>query len=107
MNKYIFIKERDDIPEGFRKLTEEEIARDFVKLDAGQDYFISKNEWMLKFIKMWENELPALDAEAPDAIMSKIQKLSDEFDKYDLDKNKYIDYIEYKNFLCESVLVSE
>ena len=106
MAKYIFMKVKE-APEGFRHLTEEEIAKDFVKFDVSKDYFISKNEWMLNFIKLWEANLQELDAEAPDAIMSKIQILSDEFDKYDLDKNKYIDYIEYKNFLLNNIFVTD
>ncbi len=39
--------------------------------------------------------------------MTKIRELSDEFDKYDLDGNKYIDYIEYKNFLSDNIYISE
>ena len=39
--------------------------------------------------------------------MSRIECLSDEFDRYDLDGNKYIDFIEYKNFILNNLLVSE
>lgn len=105
--RYIITHERTDIPEGFRKLSDEEIAKDFLRLDVDKSYFISKNEWMINFIKLMGNDLNALEKEGPDSIMGKIQELSDEFDRYDLDGNKHIDYIEYKNFLSDSVLISE
>ena len=105
--RYIIAKERSKVPEGFRNLSEQEIANQFLKLDADKDYFISKNEWMLNCIKLLGEDLAALDAEAPDAIMEKIQQLSVEFDTYDLDGNRYIDYLEYKNFLLSNILVSD
>ena len=42
-----------------------------------------------------------------DSIMDKIQDLSNEFDKYDLDHNKYIDFDEYKNFITQNLFISE
>jgi hypothetical protein len=39
--------------------------------------------------------------------MGKIQQLSAEFDTYDIDGNRYIDYLEYKNFLLSNILVSD
>ena len=51
--------------------------------------------------------MPALEKEGPDTIMRKIQELSDEFDKYDLDNNKLIDYMEYKNFLSDNIYISD
>lgn len=107
MTRYVVTKERTEIPEGFRNLTEEEIAKDFLKLDVDKDYFITKNEWMLNFLNLWAQDIKTLDAEAPDAIMEKIQILSDEFDSYDLDGNKCIDYLEYKNFLLSNILISD
>lgn len=104
---YIIIQEKNNVPAGFRNLTDEEIAKDFLKMDIDKSYFISKNEWMLNFIKLLDNDLAALEKEGPAAIMSKIQELSDEFDKYDLDGNNYIDYIEYKNFLTDNIYISE
>jgi Ca2+-binding EF-hand superfamily protein len=105
--RYIITKERTNVPNGFRNLTEQEIANQFLKLDVDKDYFISKNEWMLNCIKLLGEDIAALDAEAPDAIMEKIQQLSAEFDTYDLDGNRYIDYLEYKNFLLSNILVSD
>lgn len=105
--RYIITKERTNIPEGFRNLSEQEIANQFLKLDTDKDYFISKNEWMLNCLKLLAEDIASLDAEAPDAIMQKIEHLSAEFDTYDLDGNKYIDYLEYKNFLLSNVMVSE
>lgn len=105
--RYIITQEKNNIPSGFRNLTDEEIAKDFLRMDVDKSYFISKNEWMLNFIKLLGNDLASLEKEGPDSIMGKIQDLSDEFDKYDLDGNKYIDYIEYKNFLSDNIYISE
>ena len=105
--RYIITKERANVPEGFRNLTEQEIAKQFLKLDVDKDYFISKNEWMLNCLKLWADDIATLDAEGPDAIMGKIEQLSAEFDTYDLDGNRYIDYLEYKNFLLSNILVSD
>ena len=107
MVHYIITQEKNTVPAGFRNLTDEEIAQDFLKLDIDKSYFVSKNEWMSNFIKLLCDDLPALDKEGPDSIMHKIQELSDEFDKYDLDNNKYIDYIEYKNFLADNIYISD
>ena len=54
--RYIITKERANVPEGFRNLTEQEIAKQFLKLDVDKDYFISKNEWMLNCLKLWDME---------------------------------------------------
>ena len=105
--KYVFKKELVEIPDGFRNLTDEEIAKDFITLDLDKSYFISKNEWMLNFIKILGNNIESLEKEGPDSLMKKIQELSDEFDKYDLDHNKYIDYDEYKNFISQNLFISE
>ena len=104
---YIITQEKNTVPAGFRHLTDEEIAKEFTKIDTDKSYFISKNEWLLNLIKMLAQDLPALEKEGPDSIMAKIQELSDEFDKYDLDNNKYIDYLEYKNFLADNIYISE
>lgn len=101
------LKGEKSIPEGFRKLKDEEIASDFLKLDLDKSYMISKNEWIATFVKILINDMEALDKEAPDAIMGKIKELSDEFDKYDVDHNKYIDYLEYKNYLAENILICD
>lgn len=105
--RYIITQERNNVPAGFRNLTDEEIAKDFLKMDVDKSYFISKNEWMLNFIKLLGNDLSSLEKDGPDSLMTKIRELSDEFDKYDLDGNKYIDYIEYKNFLSDNIYILE
>lgn len=105
--RYIIVNENAEAPEGFKNLSEDEIAKRFLKLDVDRDYFISKNEWMLNCLTLLAEDIKYLDEEAPDAIMRKFQELSDEFDKYDLDGNKYIDYIEYKNFLLNNIYFSE
>lgn len=105
--RYIITQERNNVPAGFRNLSDDEIAKDFLKMDVDKSYFISKNEWMLNFIKLLGNDLVSLEKDGPDSLMTKIRELSDEFDKYDLDGNKYIDYIEYKNFLSDNIYISE
>ena len=62
---------------------------------------------MLAFIKILGNDIALLEQEGPDSIMGKIQELSDQFDKYDIDGDKFIDYLEYKNFISENILISE
>lgn len=105
--RYIITQERNNVPAGFRNLSDDEIAKDFLKMDVDKSYFILKNEWMLNFIKLLGNDLVSLEKDGPDSLMTKIRELSDEFDKYDLDGNKYIDYIEYKNFLSDNIYISE
>ena len=105
--RYIITQERNNVPAGFRNLSDDEIAKDFLKMDVDKSYFISKNEWMLNFIKLLGYDLASLEKDGPDSLMTKIRELSDEFDKYDLDGNKYIDYIEYKNFLSDNIYISE
>lgn len=95
------------IPEGFRNLTDDEVAKAFLHLDSDKSYTITKNEWMLNCLKLLAEDVKSLDAESPDAIMDKFKELSDEFDRYDLDGNKVIDYIEYRNFLMNNMLISE
>lgn len=103
----MFIISTDSVNEGYRNYTDEEIAHEFLKIDADQSYFITKNEWMMYFLKMYEDELEVLDQEAPDAIMSRIQQLSDEFDRIDTDHSGQIDFYEFKEFLTKNVYISE
>ena len=99
------INRKEDIPKGFRKLTDDEIAKDFFNFDKDKNYFITKNEWILNFLKIYNLEY--LEKEGPDSIMDKIEELSNQFDKYDKDHNKVIDFIEYKNFINDYLLISE
>lgn len=96
-----------NVPEGYRHLTDEEVIKDYLSFDMDNDYCISKNEWMLTFIKMLGNDIQALEKEGPDAIMQKIQELSDEFERYDVDNNKYLDYEEYKAIVTNNIYISE
>ncbi|MBR6723094.1 hypothetical protein IKL64_06540 [bacterium] len=105
--RYIILNDETTAPEGFKNLSEEEVARRFLKLDVDKDYFISKNEWMLNCLTLLAEDIPMLNSEGPDAIMGKFKQLSDEFDRYDLDGNKYIDFVEYKNFLLSHIYVSD
>jgi hypothetical protein len=97
----------NNIPKGFRKLNDLELVDDFKSLDSDGNYEISKNEWMINCLLLLAKDIQTLNEEAPDAIMSKIQELSDEFDKIDTDKNKVIDYLEYKDFVSKNILISD
>lgn len=101
------IKNGEKVPDGYRHYTEEEIAKDFLALDNNNNYMISKNEWMINFIKMYEKDLSKLEEEGPDAIMKKIDELSKEFDRIDVDRNKEIDFLEYKEFIEKNIYISE
>lgn len=96
-----------NVPEGYRNLTDEEVIKDYLSIDMDKDYMISKNEWMLTFIKMLGDDIKSLEKEGPDAIMQKIQELSDEFERYDVDNNKYLDYEEYKTIVNNNIYISE
>lgn len=104
--RYIVIKDGSETKDGFRHLTEDEIANRFLNLDMDKDYFISKNEWMANCIKLLTDDIQSLNEQGPDTIMEQINLLSEEFDRYDLDGNKYIDYFEYKNFLLTNIMIS-
>ena len=58
-------------------------------------------------LELLGEDIEALNKEGLDSIMDKIQDLSNEFDKYDLDHNKYIDFDEYKNFITQNLFISE
>ncbi len=103
----LIVSTRQEAPDGFRNMTEEEIANDFLAIDTDKNYFITKNEWMIHFIKFYEKDLDRLDAEGPDSIMLKIKELSDEFDKIDIDGNFQIDFLEFKEFYAKNVYISE
>ncbi len=104
---FIISKENDNAPKGFRKLNDDELIKDFLSFDSNEDYSISKNEWIITFVKMLANDMESLEKDGPDSIMKRIQELSSEFDYYDKDKNKYLDYEEYKNIVSNNVLISE
>jgi Ca2+-binding EF-hand superfamily protein len=101
------IRYGETAPDGYRHMSEEEMAEDFLALDNNNNYMISKNEWMINFIKMLEKDLPALEEEGPDAIMGKIEELSKEFDKIDTDGNSEIDFLEYQEFLEKNIFISK
>lgn len=102
----MFIISKKAISKGFRNFTDDEIAEQFLKIDKDKNYFITKNEWMMYFIMLFENQIDALDEEGFDSIMGKIQQISDEFDKIDDDGNKQIDYLEFEDFVRNNVYLS-
>ena len=77
---FIITKEKDNTPKGFRKLTDKELITDFSRYDSNDAYSISKNEWIITFIKMLANDMESLEKEGPDSIMKHIKELSSEFD---------------------------
>lgn len=104
----IFISElEDNVPEGFRKMHHEELIKDYLSMDLDNNFLISKNEWMIAFIKLLANDIQALEKDGPDSLMKQIMDLSDEFDHYDLDGNKYLEYEEYKRIVDNNFYISE
>lgn len=103
----IISDENQQIPDGYRHLTDEEIIKDYLSMDMNKDYNVSKNEWMLTFIKMLAKDIDSLESKGPDSIMEQIQELSDEFELYDTDNNKYLDFEEYKAILEKNIYISE
>lgn len=94
-------------PEGYRTINNNEIMNSYLKLDLDGSFEVSKNEWMLAFIKLLGNDMPALEKDGPDSIMQKIKELSDEFDRYDTDGNKYLDYEEYKKIVTNNIFIEK
>lgn len=94
-------------PEGYRKLSDEVIMNSYLKMDINKNFRISKNEWMFSMIKLLQNDIDLLEHQGPDSIMTAIKELSDEFDRYDTNGNKYLDYEEYKAIISNNIYISE
>ena len=107
MKMSVVISKNSEIPAGFRHLSEEEIVRDYLKFDMDENCIVSKNEWMLTLIECLAKDIKSLEKEGPDSIMRKIQEFSDEFDKYNTDGSKQLEYQEYKKILLNNILISE
>lgn len=103
----IIISENSQVPQGFRRLSEEEIVRDYLKFDIDGNCIVTKNEWMFTLLECLSKDLKSLEKEGPDSIMKKIQEFSDEFDKYDTDGTKQLEFKEYKEILLNNILISE
>ena len=100
-------KNNSNIPEGYHRLKHSEIADKYLSYDMDNDCNISKNEWMITFIKMLGDDIPALEKDGPDSIMKRIQELSDEFDYYDTDNNNYLEFQEYKQIIENNIFISD
>ncbi len=94
-------------PEGYRKISNNIIMDSYLKMDIDNNFRISKNEWMFSMIKLLEKDLELLEKQGPDSVMSAIQDLSDEFDRYDVNGNKFLDYEEYKAIISNNFYISE
>lgn len=105
--KIIIADENTNIPEGYRNITDEELIKEFLTMDMDENYSISKNEWIINFVKFLGNDIKSLEKDGPASILKRIQELSDEFDRYDLDGNNYLDYDEYKNIIINNIFISE
>ena len=104
----IFISENEnEIPKGFRKAKHEEIIREYLSMDLDNNFLVSKNEWLITFINILSKDIKSLEKEGPDSLMKKIMDLSDEFDHYDIDGNKYLEYEEYKRIIDNNLYISE
>ena len=94
-------------PEVYRNISDIEIMNSYLNMDIDGSFEVSKNEWMLAFIKLLGNDMLALEKDGPDSIMQKIKELSDEFDRYDTDGNKYLDYEEYKKIVTTNIFIEK
>ena len=63
--------EQNNPPEGYRTIKDEQIMKSYLKLDMDGTFEVSKNEWMLAFIKLLGNDMAALEKDGPDSIMKK------------------------------------
>ena len=98
---------KNNVPAGYRNLTEEEITRDYLKFDIDENCIVSKNEWILSLVSILAKDIKSREKEGPDAIMRKIKDFSDEFDKYDTDGNKYLEYKEYREILLNNIFICD
>lgn len=107
MMKIIIAEDSKNIPEGYRNITDEELIKDFLTMDMDKNYSISKNEWIINFVKIMAKDIESLEKDGPASILKRIQELSDEFDRYDLDGNNFLDFDEYKNLVANNIFISE
>lgn len=107
MMKIIIAEDSKNVPEGYRSITDEELIKDFLTMDMDENYSISKNEWIINFVKIMANDIESLEKDGPASILKRIQELSDEFDRYDLDGNNFLDFDEYKNLVVNNIFISE
>ena len=107
MLKIINNDENDIRPKGFRYLTDDEIAEHFRAMDVDKSYTITKNEWMAFCLKIVFEDIAALDEKGPDYIMQLIKEFSNEFDVYDENGDKSLDFFEFKDFVCNNIMITE
>lgn len=105
--EFIIKNKENNIPQGYHKPEDNFIIENYFSYDQNGDCNISKNEWMVSFIKILADDMPALEKEGPDSIMKKIQELSDEFDYYDTDNNKYLELQEFKKIVENNLFISD
>lgn len=94
-------------PKGYKKLSDTAIIESYLKMDRNNSYQITKNEWMLYHIKLLEKDFETIEKQGPDAFMQLLQELSDEFDRYDTNGNKILEYQEYKALISNNFYISE
>lgn len=94
-------------PEGFRNIYDRTIKDIYLSMDKNGDCIISKNEWMIANLRLLFKDIQFLEKEGPDSIMKYIREFSDEFDKYDADKDYYMQFADFKDKVQSSVYVEE
>ncbi|MBP3821094.1 hypothetical protein J6G99_05565 [bacterium] len=102
-----FTKKDQPIPQGYKKINDKILLENYLNMDLDNNFIISKNEWMITFIKILANDIKSMEKEAPDSILDRIKELSDEFDRYDKDGNKYLEFKEFKDIISNNVYISE
>lgn len=103
----LIIADKNNVPVGFRNLTKEEIIHDYLKFDLDENCTVTKNEWILSLISILAKDLQSLNEEGPDIILHKIKEFSDEFDRYDTNGNKYLEYQEYQKIMLNNIFISK
>jgi len=83
------------------------ILEEYLNMDMEDDCIITKNEWMITFIKILANNIDYLQKEGPDSIMKRIKELSDEFDNYDKDGNKCLEFKDFQKAVKNSIYYYE
>ena len=106
MNDVSFEYEIEFLNEDFIPLNDEEIKEEFDLIDIDNNGIITKNEWLLYYIKLLSQNIYSLNNEGPDALMKHIETFSKEFDEYDTNKNGTLNFNNYKDYIKKSIDIS-
>ncbi len=100
-------KDNQDPPKGFRQVDVDVMMKEFIDIDTNEDYMLSKNEWLYALLLLLKDDISSLEKDGPDSLLKLIKDLSDEFDMYDSNHDKYLSYSEYKQGMAKNIFISE